>query len=1314
MKTTLYLLFALAAFVVSCTMQISPDESEEATNEYDMTEYQGLYLYGSLKVDGYKAPDGDEIRAKYDEGYEGKLHLGDLITTLGSQCINEIIREQSGMVGGLNCFDSSNGDNPLTVASFVNYDESNFTGATSGKAKICAQTLYLCMGNKLMELGEAVAPTRIEANGLSYLLFKAQDSNYILSRFVWDNATNFYEYLGNSTPSIGDTGYCPKQKRCFFQYVIPPQSPENKTLAFLTAYKLFEYAGLSGSRLLHNPSERLLALSFSSANSLKSGTEPTTGAIFATQYMEVMEGITDALTKVKSNQTIVAHQSVGKIKDYKDAQESFWRKGLNSLTGALKIRFGQMSTVEQVPCGVDISKPTVRKAIRFLRVGRDADILTVDSESSARLLAKDTLAHMATDSSFPMSDDPEEQLEKYFLEQGFTVHDVHIAAKYLQDEVLALKRLVPIDPENSERLADISPLRNAPGAAYWYAQSIGMSAPSNTMDYENWYKAGPGVYPHRSAIELYSYLMDGALVLLDDNTISMDDEQTKMYASIGQYGRHYGGDRKVKISVGSGVGKVYGNNVSLIGNFNSENGVSTESLVVIRGEEGYWCASRGNVGGISCNISDFIVAEENAITSNDDPYGNPYTERHPFHQKISTRWRGSDKYYVYRRTLKEGYQLLTGYDAKSLAGSTIVVPGNGALISESEPIVERDPDNCGYRQYDCNDFPEKLVPPLENETIENGDQYENSWKVYLELARIAAARADELGEKLIQSGLDMDLRAEAAVTELEGICGGSINVGDIFGSGSCAGEEGCSVLEEFSSSDPSLQSCLPNGDDEYDYVSLGNELCLWKKNTAEKWCECPVGESCPSRCPIPMAPGKTCQAVFNGLGLDLEQDYEHIDVQKSLNLTRGVPPITTVTTETIETPCEQAARLREKFEDGTPIDETDWTQLLNWFNKRSIAAVQEKVQVRLDPFFHYTVLMDGAPLYSTFLDINGNLCPNETPWKPFDGTNNPEISCHHCDGSNDCGVGQELDQWIIDEFEFSNGGNTVYPVAERIKWGVKVTNVFKVMGLLAGSFKNFGYPAFHYRGYSNVNKVQSLDHLWLPGYTIPSSAYDTFPARIVDQKTVAIYADGGDPYQIPATLGGGYNLTVNSDGDTLATKLANLRLDRKGDLFNKTAWEIMGTMNREYTKTYCVNGAWITDNNCTGTRKEIFAFDGYRYFSSTDESNNLSYDVSFNVLDNLFDAEGDSKLRIKYILEHPEMYSSAITNQPDIEVFGDVCTDGINIGYDFKIKRSYWEDDEEHNDVDQNVNLCFSPQMLFDTMDFVCSINAGEAPSCSS
>ncbi|MCL2825068.1 MAG: hypothetical protein FWD57_13850, partial [Polyangiaceae bacterium] len=73
--------------------------------------------------------------------------------------------------------------------------------------------------------------------------------------------------------------------------------------------------------------------------------------------------------------------------------------------------------------------------------------------------------------------------------------------------------------------------------------------------------------------------------------------------------------------------------------------------------------------------------------------------------------------------------------------------------------------------YCIEGVPRDMFVPLESELTSDSDLYENSWRHYLTMAQTAAARADQLGEKLIEIGLQQDLRREAAAEDLAQLCG---------------------------------------------------------------------------------------------------------------------------------------------------------------------------------------------------------------------------------------------------------------------------------------------------------------------------------------------------------------------------------------------------------------------------------------------------------------------------------------------------------------------------------------------------------------
>ena len=114
--------------------------------------------------------------------------------------------------------------------------------------------------------------------------------------------------------------------------------------------------------------------------------------------------------------------------------------------------------------------------------------------------------------------------------------------------------------------------------------------------------------------------------------------------------------------------------------------------------------------------------------------------------------------------------------------------------------------------YCIEGVPKDLFVPLENELTSDSDEYENSWKHYLTLAKQAAQKADDLGQKLIDLGLQQDLRREAAGESLANICGDFSALDEI------KIENG---VPKAPSGDQALEDCLE--EKKYDLVLLTND-----------------------------------------------------------------------------------------------------------------------------------------------------------------------------------------------------------------------------------------------------------------------------------------------------------------------------------------------------------------------------------------------------------------------------------------------------------------------------------------------------------
>jgi len=183
----------------------------------------------------------------------------------------------------------------------------------------------------------------------------------------------------------------------------------------------------------------------------------------------------------------------------------------------------------------------------------------------------------------------------------------------------------------------------------------------------------------------------------------------------------------------------------------------------------------------------------------------------------------------------------------------------------------------------------QYAPPLENELISNSNEYEDSWRHYLEVAKQSAAEADALGEQIISSGLEMDMRAEAALNKLEEICGSVMNVGN-FQCDPADADATCSDLQfcdghlvsgcadriyggvdtEEGQVNPALSSCIPGGAKarKVDFLALGGPMCFWiDVANGNEFCGTESLANAPEQippCPFPRtgAGENTCEELY--------------------------------------------------------------------------------------------------------------------------------------------------------------------------------------------------------------------------------------------------------------------------------------------------------------------------------------------------------------------------------------------------------------------------------------------------------------------
>ncbi len=272
-------------------------------------------------------------------------------------------------------------------------------------------------------------------------------------------------------------------------------------------------------------------------------------------------------------------------------------------------------------------------------------------------------------------------------------------------------------------------------------------------------------------------------------------------------------------------------------------------------------------------------------------------------------------------------------------------------------------DDCSRPQDSCAGLPVTMFPPLESEV--NGDQsslpYERSWKKYLDEARQAADTADQLGREVVQSGLAMDQRREAAIEELRNLCGADADE-----------TTGCGL-------DPKDNKTVTLGD---------APVCLWATKGQMCKCQDQSGNAVEctgalKNCPLALPPesGKTCDQLVQSL-LAGQQVEKVIPVADALKLA-PTPPKPPATKEPV---CQVFEDLRTgnvlglDFKDFTPQQIADAIakedtptnrekvireRLMSAWGRQQLSAIAAELRYREQFGDNYLLTYNGAVIFDT-------------------------------------------------------------------------------------------------------------------------------------------------------------------------------------------------------------------------------------------------------------------------------------------------------------------------------------------------------------
>jgi hypothetical protein len=235
-------------------------------------------------------------------------------------------------------------------------------------------------------------------------------------------------------------------------------------------------------------------------------------------------------------------------------------------------------------------------------------------------------------------------------------------------------------------------------------------------------------------------------------------------------------------------------------------GAPSPNLRLVLGDDGLACAVDGTIEGARCDdpanpglIDPHLLFM--TLQASTTPPAIGFTS----HLEALGTTEPPDRSRVYLVRRRDGITRDAPGAFEALAGMTYttdVFSGPEACIEVPiEPEVDQAVANimqpskawCTAQRISCAGTDLDARMPLEDELTNDNNGIESSWKHYLDLARQAAAEADQLGQTFLQAGIELDQRQEtielqdaerervandraiAAVEELQNICGTSVD-----------------------------------------------------------------------------------------------------------------------------------------------------------------------------------------------------------------------------------------------------------------------------------------------------------------------------------------------------------------------------------------------------------------------------------------------------------------------------------------------------------------------------------------------------------
>ncbi|MFW5920872.1 MAG: hypothetical protein ACOCUS_03445, partial [Polyangiales bacterium] len=773
---------ATGVAVAACNPTVTPNPQAE---DSFLKPGQGRSFAARVSIDSNNAigPDGEEQLKRIEVSPEDPF-FSEMVETLRERCFQEAEPRFD---------DVGPGDgNPNELALNTDLGQAN---PPCGGAGAQQQQVSLCMGYRFSTMAESIEPTQVLEDG-TVRVGKPQ------------------EPVNGPQPV----------------FTVPAPSTSDEATLTLVALRFFRAAALQGAMALDPqmcPNGEALAqqVPAGSDDELEGGLSDTDTVplsfVIANATSESLLRLDDTSENAQRTIKGAAQGKTASDRDEARANTNAWRGQQNSRLEVASVFTGVAARLfepeeddgmdgpdapngELDVCDQAANQDVQERAESLLRE-TGTDVRASASELQDGVIEDRLRRALEQDDPGTFEDMDTMSDQQFFEEIGADTGDLRTAAQRLVREAEVLGRPIVEDPSRStsDLTRVVGTSANSPPAdpAFLMAKSAGSARFDDPVDPGATEHSPSSSYALRSVIGTRDFVTSCMQRALGRRDIEDDASRELLHSAVLTQRETL--PMRMEVSMGQGVlvGDEEGVSHFRVRLYGVEQGLTeaeaNERYRLWWGEEGLKCATTGRLEGLPCQPAELQVDADAAVRTDGGDSGltDTYVEwtvssmdSNLIDAPAGTLPAGEHVYLIdssqgptANADALSGFALEPGEDPGTFS-RRMWLPVGDAVLDTMQQTLAPSPEQCENDENTCSGLPRDFKLKLEDElteATEGRDDIESSFARFLRLAKESAAESDRLANKLIQEGLDLDLRSEAARDRLEQICGGVVNVPEL-------------------------------------------------------------------------------------------------------------------------------------------------------------------------------------------------------------------------------------------------------------------------------------------------------------------------------------------------------------------------------------------------------------------------------------------------------------------------------------------------------------------------------------------------------